>query len=262
LRLWEEIRFITAWQCKGSLYRNKTMISNDSILRRLPPALDRKQALYFDGIRHCGEIAGLAYSRLKKTLTKIAVKENESGSNNSLFTSAFLDAWSLVDVIDRFRSLWISLPNSSPLPPTSGSRSFAEISQSIRDLRNVADHIAQRADYVVARKGTALGILSWFTVLKQSPLEGIVCTIIPGTMQVRSTPVVNPAGQLIEIPTSLIQLSAGEYTASLSETLPEMEKRIHELEKGVQRSLDKQVPNAGSAGADVLLKMTMTFGDR
>ncbi len=247
--------------CRDESFNRKSMIAKDSVLKHLPAALDRKQALYFDGIRHCGEIAGLAYSRLKQTLTQIAFEENEPGSNNFLFTSAFLDAWSLVDVIDRFRALWISLPNSELVPPAAGSRSFAEVSQAVRDLRNVADHIAQRADYVVAQKGTALGILSWFTMLKQESLEGVICTIVPGTMQVGSAPVVNPAGRQIEIPTGLIQLSAGEYTANLSETLPEMENRIHELEKAIRRSLDEQAPDAGSAGADVLVKMMMKFGD-
>lgn len=238
------------------------MISKDSILRRLPATLDRKQALYFDGIRHCGEIAGLAYSRVQKTLTRIAVEEQaDSESNNVLFTSAFLDAWSLIDVIDRFRALWTTLPNRLPNESASGSPSFAEISQPVRDLRNVADHIAQRAEYVIARKGTALGVLSWFTVLKQKPLEGVICTIIPGTTQVGSAPVVNPAGRRIEIPTGLIQLSAGEHVGNLSEILPEMEKRIRGLEKALQISLNEQLPNAGAAGADVLVKMTMTFGD-
>ena len=207
------------------------MISKDSILRRLPPTLDRKQALYFDGIRHCGEIASLAYSRLKETLTEISLKEQEPESSGALFTSAFLDAWSLVDVIDRFRAIWISLPNSQPAPPSKGAPSFAEIAKPIRDLRNVADHMAQRADYVIAHKGTALGVLSWFTILKLEPLEGVICTIVLGTMQPGSAPVVNPAGKQIEIPTGLVHLSAGEFTANLSDTLPEMETRIHELER-------------------------------
>lgn len=36
----------------------------------------------------------------------------------------------------------------------------------------------------------------------------------------------NPAGREFELPTGLIQLSAGEYTANLSEVLPEMVVRV------------------------------------
>lgn len=225
----------------------------------MPPTLDRKQVLYLDGIRHCAEMAGLAYVRLKKTLTEISVAGEEPVSNRALFTSAFLDAWSLVDVIDRFRALWSSLPNAQPAPLASGERMFAEIAQPIRKLRNVADHIAQRADYIVAHRGTALGILSWFTILQQEPLEGVICAIVPGTLQVGSWHTVNPAGQEIEYPTGLAHLSAGEFTVNLSETLHEMKKRIEGLEQILQVSLEEQAPNSGAAGADFLLKMSISF---
>ena len=103
------------------------MISRDSILRRLPPELDRKQALFLDGIRHAGEIAGLAYPRLQATLTTIAVEQLEPERADPLFTSAFLDAWSLVDVIDRFRALWLLLPDLRRRAPPPGTKTLAEL---------------------------------------------------------------------------------------------------------------------------------------
>jgi hypothetical protein len=45
------------------------MLSDDSILRRIPVAVAPKQALFVDGIRHTVEIMALAYSRLRETLT-------------------------------------------------------------------------------------------------------------------------------------------------------------------------------------------------
>lgn len=233
------------------------MISRDSILRRLPARLDPRQALFLDGIRHAGEIAGLAYPRLKATLTEIAV--NEHDSTEHLYTSAFLDAWSLVDVIDRFRALWALLPVTSRQAPPPGIQTFSELAQPIRDLRNVADHLAQRADYVVARKGTALGVLSWFTATDITKLEGVVCTIVPGTLRSRSTPALNPAGRSIEVPTGLVHLSAGEHTANLSEILPYMGARIKDLEAGVEQSLSEQEASTQQTGADLLVKMYMTF---
>jgi hypothetical protein len=153
------------------------------------------------------------------------------------------------------------LPDARPNPPPTGGKTFAEIAQSIRDLRNVADHLAQRADYVVARQGTALGVLSWFTVLDVEKSKGVICTIVPGTMQRRTAPVLNPGGRVMQLPTGLVELSAGEYTANLSEVLPEMETRIRSLEASLQRGLVAQAPGLGQAGADLLLKMYVAFPD-
>lgn len=235
------------------------MISRNSRLRRLPAALDRKQALFLDGIRHAGEIAGLAYPRLQATLARIATQDLSPEVADQLYTSAFLDAWALVDVIDRFRALWVLLPGAGLRPTLPGEKSFAEISQPIRDLRNVADHLAQRADYVVARNGTALGVLSWFTPTDIANPKGVICTIVPGTLQKRSTHTVNPAGQKIDLPSGLVQLSAGEHAANISQVLPHMEARIRELEAGVDQSLNNQGYEIEQAGADLLIKMFVEF---
>ena len=124
------------------------MIAENSILRNLPSALNRKQALLFDGIRHAAEISMLAHDRLNQTLTEIALRDLDKLELPERFTSAFLDAWAFVDAVDRFRSIWLLLgrsgSNDEPSEPT-----FAEITQPVRDLRNVADHLATRADYVV-----------------------------------------------------------------------------------------------------------------
>lgn len=86
------------------------IISDDSILRQLPPELDRRQVLFLDGVRHTGEIADLAYERLKSTLTQIAIQELSLDELRPFFTSACLDAWALINVIDRFRALWSLMP--------------------------------------------------------------------------------------------------------------------------------------------------------
>ncbi len=235
------------------------MISKDSVLRHLPPHLDRKQALFIDGIRHAGEIAGLAYMRLQHTLARIATRQYEGEEESQLTTSAFLDAWALVDVIDRFRTLWKLLPNASHSTPPTGHKKFSELAQPARDLRNVADHLAQRADYVVACKGSALGVLSWFTATIPSGAEGILCTIIPGTIQPASNQIVNPAGQEIELPTGFIHLAAGEHIANLSTVIAGMAIRIRQLEVSLANNLQQGLPNHERAGADLIIRMDVAF---
>ncbi len=233
------------------------MISQNSILRRLPPQLNRKQALFLDGIRHAVEIVDLAYTRLQATLTNIALGNQSEPLRENLFTPAFLDAWALVDAIDRFRALWDLMPNAQKGAVAPDAKSFKELSQPVRDLRNVADHLAQRADYVVARKGTALGELSWYTALNHQGTEGLSCIIVPGTLGPGERQLVNPAGKTSTYPTGMIHLAAGEYRVCLSDLLPEIERRVRFLEGALERSFAEQGLEGRQAGADIFISIHM-----
>ncbi len=234
------------------------MISQNSILRRLPPMCNRKQALFFDGIRHAVEIIDLAYFRLQATLTDIALSNPSEATQTNLFTAAFLDAWALVDSIDRFRALWDLMPNVKRSANAPDTKSFKGLSQPVRNLRNVADHLAKRADYIVAHKGTALGELSWYTALNPQGTEGLSCIIVPGTIGPGQKHLVNPAGKASTYPTGMIHLAAGEHRACLSDLLPEIEKRVRFLEGAIERSLAEQGVDGNQAGADVLIALHMT----
>lgn len=236
------------------------MIATTSILRRLPAELDRKQLLFFDGIRHAAEIVSLAHSRLQQTLTSIALADGGEGKG-ALFPAAFLDAWAIVDGIDRFRALWKLIPGMVPTPPPPSEPTFSELSQGIRDLRNVADHLAQRADYIIAKNGTALGSLSWYTAVSPDGREGLICTIAPGTQVKGRHSVVNPGGRTGEYPTSMIQLSAGEHVACLSDVLPHMSKRISELEHALEQGIEALGLKGRQVGADLLIKMSIVAAD-
>ena len=229
------------------------LVSPHSVLRRLPPQLDRKQALFLDGLRHAAEIASLAYTRLMGTLTEIAVCEGDGTQPH--ITRAYLDAWAFVDSVDRFRTLLFLLPGATPVP---GEPTFAELSQAIRDLRNVSDHLAQRADYVIAHKGTALGVLSWFTFLDPAKMSGVICTICPGSLGKVTGAISNPSGKEIEFPTGAIQLAAGDRVASLSDVIPAMEVRIQRLERAISDALSS-IGATESAGADLVLKLHVEF---
>ncbi len=235
------------------------MIDADSVLRRLPVGLDSKQALILDGIRHAAEIMSLAYSRLTVTLTRIALSDSARSDYSADITSSFLDAWSLVDAVDRFRALWKSLPNARPAQLPIGAKSIDDFAQSFRDLRNVADHLAQRADFVVSKNGTALGSLSWFTGISQNPLEGWLCAVVPGSA-VRGSKgsFVDPFEHKEEWPTRNIWLTAGGYRASLSEVLPHVAIRIERLEASIVQALQGLTQQRPDAMSDTLIKQRLT----
>lgn len=232
----------------------EAMIQPDSVLRNLPSGLNPKQALVIDGLRHAAEIANLAYRRLQQTLTQISVSVEDDPNEVHWYTAAFLDVWSFVDAIDRFRSLWTALPTVLGKPAEAELDSFSRQTQDIRNLRNVADHIATRADYVVAHKGTALGILHWITVSQPESNEGFMCVLVPGTATARKVEHRTfSAAQRIELPSGFIRLSAGEYEADISAVLPHLERRVRELEAEIARHVSAPSPKAE---ADILIKLT------
>lgn len=233
------------------------MISDSSILYRLPPQLDRKQALFLDGIRHAAEIADIAHSRLQAALTKIALQDGAMSSR--IYAAAFLDAWSLVDTVDRFRLLWKLMPSADFSAPQDKQHAFEVAADHLRKLRNVADHLAQRADYVVARNGTALGSLSWFTITDVEAYQGLLCVLVPGTAQVGSHAASAPAGKAVTFPSGHIQLSAGEHRANLSEAFACMAERVRALERGLAKALKVHGLEGQAAGADLVIRSSITF---
>jgi hypothetical protein len=159
------------------------MISENSILRRLPPGIEPKQMVFLDGIRHSAEIAGIAYSRLEAILTwLVSNSKDRAHPNSQAYIAAFMDAWALVDSVDRFRMLWKMLPGFPFSESGESSQThFEEITQPIRNLRNVTDHLAQRADYVASAGNPVLGLLTWVTYPEGAPNHGYTCVLAPGT---------------------------------------------------------------------------------
>ena len=233
------------------------MVSNNSTLRNLPVALDRKQALFLDGIRHSAEMVEVAYSRLKVTLTSLAKADGHP--MGSEFTEAFLDAWSVIDAADRFRALWKLQPFAENLPQNHLQQPIDQEFKSVRDLRNLSDHLAQRADYVLSKNGTALGCLKWITVLDNGDFQG--CILVPGTFRPTTVNFAYPAGRTVELPTGFIDLSAGEYSVVLDDVIASIQAHVSAIEILLDRELDRHGLRDRSAGADLLFKAKINFGN-
>lgn len=207
------------------------MLAIDSPLLQLPTSLNRKQAVFLDGVRHAAEIMALAHHRLRTTLTELVSEHVNGKAGHHLFTPAFLDAWVIVDAIDRLRSLLRNLPGLTFKAPPAGQTDFFVVTEVVRKIRNVADHIHSRVDHVVAKKGTALGTLSWYTVLDVEKHIGISCLLVPGTALDTMSELLNPAGRSLQLPTGLITLAAGEYKVCLSDVVTATVQAVEQLEK-------------------------------
>ncbi|MEJ8845109.1 hypothetical protein [Variovorax rhizosphaerae] len=234
------------------------MISIDSPLRRLPLGLDQRQFLILDGIRHAAEIAGLADTRLRESLWAIA-QTHEAGQNpefSGQVTSAYLDAWAIVDAIDRLRSLAKLMPRNSE-GTTPGD--LLEDLKPIRDLRNVSDHLAQRLDYVVAKNAPALGRLSWLAMNNDS--QGSYCVLLPGTLlKTHKFRIPEFGGLKVRLPVGHISLGAGEHESSLCVALEKASAVVDSVERGVRHAMEKLGLSSSPFQADVMVSMEVDFG--
>ncbi len=244
------------------------MLSENSILLRLPPGIDPKQMVFLDGIRHAAKIAGLAYFRLESVLTWLVLNPKESAhQSKQAYTAVFMDAWAQVDSVDRFRMLWKMLPGFpfSSQEGKSKQEHFEKITQPIRDLRNITDHLAQRADYVAASGNPVLGLLTWVTYPDGAANHGYTCLLAPGTRMRSNWTLVNPAeGGYFSVPsrTGAIHLAARDHRANLSAVIPEISSRIQELERLIEGSLKQLGLEGKQAGGDHFAAIAFNAGSQ
>src|SRR3712207_2666245 len=93
--------------------------------RPLPSSILRRQVLFFDAIRASVDMTLLAYVRLQSTLA--------SGSHHQHSSSILLDAWSLVDTLNRLRVLVRAMPR---LKHSAAVVSFLGDLEAVEALRN------------------------------------------------------------------------------------------------------------------------------
>ena len=231
------------------------IIRTDSVLRRLPSELDPKRRLFVDGIRYAVEMADMAYSRLCQTLLALVVENR--GRTDGLgqrIVSSMLDAWSVIDSVQRLRNLLVRTPRlSKRAPPVI---LFNQCTEKVEELRHIAQHLDEKIYQFVQKEMPIWGSLSWFVMEKPGEDKGFICSIVAGTLfKSKNHPVVNPLGKAFDCPVDLIELTANECTASLSETM----KCVRKLISWIERTLQQQIGHLGAAGADLFLVMEVSF---
>ncbi len=233
------------------------IIETDSPLRRFPANSKNKQTLFFDGIRYSIEMTALAFSRLEKTLYDLAVSCTSSSPLPMDFTSAILDAWSIVDSVHRLRILLNKTPGLKKQSP--GFQIFERNTASIKDLRNFIQHLDEEAQDLAGQNIPVWGVLSWFTMLDPESKSGFTCTIVAGTIfQTMDGLLVNPLGKEINIPIDLVTLTANNSVICLSDVIRHVEKLTRSMEAGLNEQLKSMPPAQG----DVMACATIEFGDK
>jgi hypothetical protein len=207
------------------------LLGRDSSLRSIPVNVDAKQAFYLDGMRHAVEIMDVSFGRLRSALTRLARHPPASNDLPGISAGLFLDAWAMVDAIDRFRTLYHSMPGMKPRAPKEEIPRLYEALQPFRELRNVGDHVAQRADFVLARDDAALGELTWLTGARLVPtVVAWHCVLRPGTLRKEYPLPTDPIETTLDWPTDNIRLIAGGFEGNLSAVRAIVAGRVRHLE--------------------------------
>lgn len=216
------------------------LLGRNSALKQIPVNIEPKQAFFLDGIRHAIEIMDVAYGRLRESLTDMALNPPASNDLPDISAHVFLDAWSFVDALVRFQTLYKKMPG---MKFDASKARIPSLDVAMREfilMRNVADHLPGRAEFVISQKGAALGELNWLTGAQLMP-EVIAwhCTLRPGTL--RSIPPLqtDPIISTLDWPTDSIRLSAGGYQGNLSVVRAHIAVRVRHLEAQLQRAFQQ-----------------------
>jgi hypothetical protein len=229
------------------------MIASDSVLRRLPHGLNRKQVLFLDGARLAIEMADSAITRLRNTLLLLATRPQETQNRRTKILDAVQDAWSIVDSVHRLRSLLQHMPGMKQKSPS--LQLFYRRTAEIESLRNCVQHLDRAIDDLVTLGAPVWGTLSWLAVIDTSAKIVRCCTIVAGTIFDATHPILNPAGKATISGIDEITLSAGGTTIRLNEVM----SRIPPVIRIIETSLKKQFAKFPRHAADMLVFVDMQF---
>jgi hypothetical protein len=201
----------------------------------------RRQELFLDGIELSIEMALIAYERLRVTITKHTTEKQNQQTESSLTTQMLLDAWSIVDSVNRLRVLIQHTPNLKKNAP--GIVSFLKGTETITTLRHFVQHLEKKANEVAKTGKPIWGSLSWIwaTLSDLEEKRVWVRTFIPGRLaKSKGHPVVNPVGKMVVPPVDHINLTAAETTVDLSQIIEVVKRFKSRYEKALSNTHTKQ----------------------
>lgn len=188
--------------------------------------------LFLDGIRVAVEMADMAYQRLKETLGRATI-ENSQTDRFRLVSICLLDAWSIVDSINRLRNLLKQLPGFKA--DASSLRMFLRQTEGIWGLRNLGQHLDGRIAGLVAKGLTVWGVLTWLMLVDAQTGRFKAAALVSGS-QFGSMHAL-PSAEGIEMHANIdhITLTVGGHEADLSMAIRAVAEYLPKLEEELVR---------------------------
>jgi len=247
----EEGVFVLEWEL--------VIIGPDSILRKIPVALDRKQAYFFEGIRISAEMIDLAHVRLQQTLLEITKAMKASASpRQELYTSAMLDAWSIIDSVHRLQDLAHYFPAIKHREHNPGFHNLLSHSD-VNKLRNTVQHLpGSIREMEVAPQWSVWGVLNWCVPYPDDVVHS--CSYMcghqrPGT----KPPMINPAGRRISLPVGLITIVQDQVSVCISDLIEDVIRFANTMAQILQDGINGDGRLKERYAADVLVVTQMKF---
>ena len=199
-----------------------------------PRFTERRQVLFLDGIRMSIEMAQISYRRLQSTL----VAENSVDRA----AEASLDAWALVDTLNRLRVLIDQLPGLRGNSP--GTQLIVLALKPVETLRHAVQHMDGEIGPLSTTNLPLWGAIAW---VQRGPDDNALRsrTLLAGVrLGDMTVPVVTPAGKEIESPVGPIELTAAGITISLSSLVAASVSFGDRLARVAELATDSMPPDA------------------
>jgi len=227
------------------------IIGKDSPLNRLPSNLDRRQTLFFDGIRYSLEMADTAYERLVRTLLSLVPGDKSSQNRlDQTVTSAMLDAWSLIDSVHRLRVLLKRTPRLKQKLPWLAV--FYKATEEVDELRNIAQHLDVEIPNFIINDSPIWGVFTWLVATKQTnDVVFFSCLLVAGTLAKTEHRLINPAGLTMHAPVDRVTLTVNGHSVCLSTVMGQLPAVVSPIEK----ALAEQCEGLPHAGADLFMSL-------
>ncbi len=229
------------------------LVSKESPLRKIPYALNRREALFIDGIRFTFEMIDVAYVRLLYILEQITIDEPFRKAHP--MAEAFMEAWSIIDSIHRLRCLINQIPGikQKELPHR---KIFLNKTKDIEEFRHTIQHLNNDIAKLADQNEPAWGTLSWFTITDlfegeggsgnsfQGIKSGCNCLMISGSVVVgKPYKTTLPTEMTFKEKVNLITLKSGGRSLSISDIFEYVKELKEALELYIQRKF-KELPDA------------------
>jgi len=243
----------------------RSIIGKDSPFRKLPCIFDKKQILFFDGVRYCVETVDLSFRKLYNILFDISKLKEEEHVPSDYFPLVMQYAWSFIDSTNRLRSLFID--NKSCIEKKE-IKKFIDATVNVKLIRNGLQHMDTSIEYLKEGSFSAWGSVGWFyTENISKPFHGKTFCLCPGSLTPddQRRELINPLGQMLNIPVGMITLTAvGGYKTydngnevehrkmercNLCETINDIIK----ISSVLEQYLSKQVVGSNFFSSDLLL---------
>lgn len=237
------------------------IIDDNSPFRRLPQGLPRKQVLFFDGIRYSVEMVDLAYNRLRATAFEFSKnRDSEQAAPTLLFTSAMLDAWSIIDSTHRLRELLEKMPGFAKKNQNVDYRKFRESTSKVEDLRHAVQHLRGSINPLVEKNLPVWGVLSWWH-FPPFPGEDIPiasrCHLAAGTIFPQNYPPFILGEIEYTPPVDHFDLDAHGYRVSLTDVWTAVSRVTKMMEQAAETAFKNLPEGTPTAGADIFFALEL-----